>query len=310
LMAQRAFFDDVSLNVISFLESHKAVTNVKFHERVPASSGSLTLWHQNNAPYSLPNDYQQFLLSSDGLLLRWDVKFQEQTLSLGCMHLNSLSSCKPLQVDKTAIEMSEADLSPSDAGAAQAKDARWDRSYVTALDLDSTCMNGRVALLYKRGFNNPQVWFQDLSCKWNFIADTFTDYFRLMVMHLGLPHWQYSFTDLGMDRVSQQWFRLMSPERLSINLDHQKSQGGGVKVAGSVGESGPVGLDLDSLDRRQRPRARTPRKHKPKRDKMDKKAVGPTGAQPRGAKVMAGNTPATSRVSNTTPTFKTAKSDR
>jgi hypothetical protein len=35
------------------------------------------------------------------------------------------------------------------------------------------------------------------------MASTFTDYFRLMVMHLGLPHWQYAFTDVGLDPVSQ-----------------------------------------------------------------------------------------------------------
>lgn len=47
------------------------------------------------------------------------------------------------------------------------------------------------------------MWFQDLTCNWHFIANTFTDYFRLMVMHLGLPRWQYAFTDVGLDSISQ-----------------------------------------------------------------------------------------------------------
>merc|ERR1712224_64879 len=73
----------------------------------------------------------------------------------------------------------------------------------TAFDLDAECCNGRVALLYQTSISRPQVWFQDLSCDWHFIANTFTDYFRLMAMHLGIPHWQYAFTEVGLDPVAR-----------------------------------------------------------------------------------------------------------
>ena len=69
----------------------------------------------------------------------------------------------------------------------------------------------------------PQIWFQDLSCKWYFIANTFTDYFRLMIMHLGLPNWHYAFTEVGLDPQTLQWFRFLSPERLAIDMEHRKS---------------------------------------------------------------------------------------
>ena len=39
-------------------------------------------------------------------------------------------------------------------------------------------------------------------------------------MHLGLPHWQYVFTDLGLDPVAEQWFRFLSPERLAIDIEN------------------------------------------------------------------------------------------
>lgn len=54
--------------------------------------------------------------------------------------------------------------------------------------------NGRLALIFKSASSKPQIWFQDLSCQWFFIANTFTDYFRLMIMHLGIPNWHYAFT--------------------------------------------------------------------------------------------------------------------
>ena len=30
------------------------------------------------------------------------------------------------------------------------------------------------------------------------MAESFTHYFRLMLMHIGLPQWQYAFTDIGL----------------------------------------------------------------------------------------------------------------
>ena len=74
-------------------------------------------------------------------------------------------------------------------------------------------------------------------------------YVRLLVMHLGLPHWQYAFTDVGLNPTAkvkqihhhnheryhihphpflflsvsrQQWFRFMAPERLAIDLNHSR----------------------------------------------------------------------------------------
>ena len=73
---------------------------------------------------------------------------------------------------------------------------------VVAFSLDKEVKDGRLGLLYANTFNRPQIYFQDLSGDWFFIANTFTDYFRLMVMHLGLPHWQYAFTEVGLDSTS------------------------------------------------------------------------------------------------------------
>ena len=44
------------------------------------------------------------------------------------------------------------------------------------------------------------VWFLDRSLQWHFLADTFLEYFRLLIVHLGLPQWQYLFTDIGLSQ--------------------------------------------------------------------------------------------------------------
>lgn len=39
------------------------------------------------------------------------------------------------------------------------------------------------------------------------------------MMHLGIPGWHRVFTDLGLDPVTLQWFRYLSPERLKIDFN-------------------------------------------------------------------------------------------
>lgn len=53
------------------------------------------------------------------------------------------------------------------------------------------------------GSERPEVWFQDLSCAWNYLAPRFSAYFRVMLHHLGLPSWQYAFTEAGLDPLTR-----------------------------------------------------------------------------------------------------------
>ena len=45
---------------------------------------------------------------------------------------------------------------------------------------------------------NPEIWFLDRSLQWHFLATSFTNYYRLLIAHLGLPQWQMLFTDDGL----------------------------------------------------------------------------------------------------------------
>jgi hypothetical protein len=99
------------------------------------------------------------------------------------------------------------------------------RRDVTAFEIDSEAKDGRLALIFRGAHHvKPQIWFQDLSCNWFFIANSFTDYFRLMIMHLGIPNWQYAFTKVGLDPQTLQWFRFLVPERLAIDVENRKNQ--------------------------------------------------------------------------------------
>lgn len=44
-----------------------------------------------------------------------------------------------------------------------------------------------------------------------------------MVMHLGIPNWQYAFTKAGLDPATMQWFRFLIPDRLAIDIENRKN---------------------------------------------------------------------------------------
>ena len=71
----------------------------------------------------------------------------------------------------------------------------------------------------------PEVWFQDLSGWWYFVAPSFTAYVRLLVLHLGAPHWLCMYTEAGPTPIGLQWLRLLFPTRTDYELDRRAEAG-------------------------------------------------------------------------------------
>jgi hypothetical protein len=57
----RDIFDNISLNVIDFLQNHIGITEVEFNERSGVPEMSITKWEEENAPYQLPSEFKAFL---------------------------------------------------------------------------------------------------------------------------------------------------------------------------------------------------------------------------------------------------------
>ena len=182
----RDIFDNISLSVISFLEDQKLVEDIEFAERLGIPEATLNAWEEEHSPYKLPDDYTSFLQMSDGLLLTWKILKGGLTYPLGSMHLNKLSEVQMIKLEKFKLSAVGQEYCSDDENEDQSEDKK---TFITAFNIDSKVRDGRVALMYNNTYDKPQIWFQDLSCCWFFIANSFTDYFRLMIMHLGLPHW-------------------------------------------------------------------------------------------------------------------------
>lgn len=54
-------------------------------------------------------------------------------------------------------------------------------------------------LLFFKGVpaKEADYWFLDKSLQWHYITDDFQSYFRLMISNIGLPQWQYLYTEYG-----------------------------------------------------------------------------------------------------------------
>ena len=94
----REIFDNISLSVISFLESHIGITDVEFIERqgkeklqmsknyeliIGVAEVTISKWEEENSPFRLPDDFKAFLQISDGLSLNWKIKKNDMVFNLG-----------------------------------------------------------------------------------------------------------------------------------------------------------------------------------------------------------------------------------
>lgn len=51
--------------------------------------------------------------------------------------------------------------------------------------------------------SKASVWLLDTTYCWHFLAPNFSNYFRKALVHMGLPHWQLKFTDMGLTSIGE-----------------------------------------------------------------------------------------------------------
>uniref|UniRef100_A0A8C6UJG4 Tubulin polyglutamylase complex subunit 2 n=1 Tax=Neogobius melanostomus TaxID=47308 RepID=A0A8C6UJG4_9GOBI len=189
--------------IFSLTENMPGVADVRFAEREPADKRSLLSWEQRNTCI-LPEDLRDFYLTTDGFMLNWSVKLDNESVPLGSMTVNSVSRLSPLVQPVSlfsrpnAPSLSDLDWD-DDTGGAVSPPHFDSRSRV--FELDSCGGNGKVCLVYNNCSpvvaQSSEVWFLDRSLCWHFLSSSFTSFYRLMITHLGLPEWEYNYTPYG-----------------------------------------------------------------------------------------------------------------
>ncbi|KAJ3602307.1 hypothetical protein NHX12_030066 [Muraenolepis orangiensis] len=222
--------DRLTLGITRILESMPGVADARFVEREPAEKRSLLSWEQKNTCI-LPEDLRDFYLTTDGFTLTWSVKVDNECVPVGCMMIHSVAKLLQLHPPATPFSLPNtptlADLDwDGDSTGSESEDCpatpHFD-SRSRIFELDSCGGNGKVCLVYKKCSQGvvaqqSEIWFLDRSLYWHHLSPTFTAYYRLMLTHLGLPEWQYSFTPYGPSPQAKQWKSLYPPLTFHRNL--------------------------------------------------------------------------------------------
>ncbi|KAL9906451.1 tubulin polyglutamylase complex subunit 2 isoform 1-T1 [Glossina fuscipes fuscipes] len=74
----------------------------------------------------------------------------------------------------------------------------------------------KVCLIYDTtGSNTLKIYMLELNGqKWVFLADSFSEYLRMAIAHLGLPYWELCFSSCGLPSWTEQLFLLLAPHLL------------------------------------------------------------------------------------------------
>lgn len=79
------------------------------------------------------------------------------------------------------------------------------------------CNDSKVFLVYKTSPDQeePRIWLHhNSSNQWYHLADNFTKYFKMMLVHLGLPLWQYCAAEMSLPMWVEQVYLLVAPHLL------------------------------------------------------------------------------------------------
>ncbi|XP_044148555.1 tubulin polyglutamylase complex subunit 2 [Bufo gargarizans] len=215
--AMAAHVEKITLGISKILESSPGVTEVKIGEMTPAERHTIVSWEQKHSCL-LPEDLKNFYLMTDGFHMSWSVKLDDNPVQVGSMVINSISNLIHLRGSSSCSLPNSptlADLDDDSDEEGLPEKPHFDSRSVI-FELDPCNGNGKVCLVYKKHKSgetspDPTIWFLDRALYWHFLTDTFTAYYRILLCHLGLPQWQYSFTSYGLSPQAKQWMNLYKP---------------------------------------------------------------------------------------------------
>jgi len=142
----------------------------------------------------LPEDLAAFFRRSNGLLIGWDVS---RTSHVGLLHVDSLEHLSIRRLQGKDILM----------------------------------LNATTALVYekddKEGIeSSPQVFHCDPAGDLHFLAETFSDFMRLLFLHAGIRGWEGAFTSRGLDPQAKLWLQIFGRIRLAQTQDAGEDRSG------------------------------------------------------------------------------------
>ncbi|ELU13486.1 hypothetical protein CAPTEDRAFT_228643 [Capitella teleta] len=220
-------YEKLTFGIMRSLEKRAGVCDVKLSERQATDRSSLVAWEQKHS-CALPDDLRSFYLTSNGMFLKWNVKMNDSRIPVGRLEVNSLDKLIRIgpctTTDHANPSLFLLDFIADSADESEKGNPHWDhRSRI--FELDPCDGYGKVCLVYRNTAQGlpaqrSEIWFLDRSLRWHPLAETFLSYYRMMLMHLGLPQWQYGFTAVGLSPQAEQWLQMYCPLRFGMDCKH------------------------------------------------------------------------------------------
>lgn len=173
-------------NLLPYLSScpHVKITNQVSGS--PCTSHKIIRWELENA-VQLPTDLKDFLIVCNGMKLEWGFQSRDHVVDVGRVEIRPVEDWEKL-----------------DCG-----------GLGTAWCFQDCPGFGKVCLVYDSTKPAASIYFLESSTKKYYVlAASFTAYFRLLVVHMGVLGWQMAWTEQGLRQGTMDWLALFAPKRL------------------------------------------------------------------------------------------------
>ncbi|XP_053988070.1 tubulin polyglutamylase complex subunit 2 [Hylaeus volcanicus] len=267
VVTEDSFYENLTLGVVKILENIVYVKNVRVERRNGCECTAIASWEQRHCCL-LPEDVRNFYASIDGFQLLWNLEIAGEEFSVGRMEVGSLSSLKRYSGKEPQAESSRPETDPERSETEPGSSA----SQENAIALPSADSRGckmfeiarcfpesgkaKVYLVYraKPEQESPGIWLhREDADRWYHLADTFTVYFRMMLVHLGLPLWQCCVAGVPLPTWVEQVYFLVGPHLLPSTLEPTET------ISTSLWNNGPINV-IDPTIFKGKEKQKAPRK--------------------------------------------------
>ncbi|XP_037930380.1 tubulin polyglutamylase complex subunit 2 [Teleopsis dalmanni] len=220
---EEIFYENLTLGLVNTLSNVPRISNVCCEHRAPCEKPHIQNWEQRHCVY-LPEDMKKFYLSTDGFLLQWSYQYSPTDMrKVGIIYFPYLAEISLLRDNiEQSPNMSSSESSITQPTQSNPVKDRWGNptpvmsSKSKVFELKSVNETAKVCLVYEStGTNNPKFYLlENFTSKWQFLADTFSEFLRMSIAHIGLPYWELCFSSFGLPTWAEQLFLLLAPHLL------------------------------------------------------------------------------------------------
>lgn len=172
------------------LDTYPGIKNLKYNFGPPATRTDIFEW-ESEAGREMPRDLASIFFEASGFELEWSAATNGEEMNVGRMNLMPLASIAPFSESST------------------------NRASLPSKFLIEKCGNyGDMYLVYTTSIDTE---FQFLSCagEWTTVASSYTQYFRLMVVFLGIKGWQLHYSASRWPKLTRNLMCFYLPMRAS-----------------------------------------------------------------------------------------------